>query len=253
MSIGILSHRSNVPVMGQTRISVIDNATSGEAMALLALGPVSVRWRGDGSAEYVHLDHLGSSVAATNAAGAVTWRESYLPFGEGRLAPAANDNRPGFTGHVDDAATGLTYMQARYFDPVLGAGNESQVMRHDAHDEGYLPHYQTEGLSGHSFYTGLSALTATSLLGEGPISEVLDFFNPVTDVLETAELAEDIAGAAEEAGEQITNEVGTRQDQHRLRQEEGADPLYSIFGDTIIGSRAVGSRICPDSRPGQTC
>ena len=120
MSIGILSHRSNVPVMGQTRISVIDNATSGEAMALLALGPVSVRWRGDGSAEYVHLDHLGSSVAASNAAGVVTWRESYLPFGEGRLSPAANDNRPGFTGHVDDAATGLTYMQARYFDPVLG-------------------------------------------------------------------------------------------------------------------------------------
>ena len=26
----------------------------------------------------------------------------------------------GFTGHVDDAATGLTYMQARYYDPVIG-------------------------------------------------------------------------------------------------------------------------------------
>ena len=30
-------------------------------------------------AEYIHTDHLGSPVAATN--GAVTWRERYLPFG----------------------------------------------------------------------------------------------------------------------------------------------------------------------------
>jgi RHS repeat-associated protein len=48
------------------------------------------------------------------------WRESFNPFGEQRVSPAANDNKPGFTGHVDDAATGLTYMQARYYDPVLG-------------------------------------------------------------------------------------------------------------------------------------
>ncbi|MEO0467486.1 MAG: RHS repeat-associated core domain-containing protein, partial [Pseudomonadota bacterium] len=26
----------------------------------------------------------------------------------------------GFTGHVEDAKTGLTYMQARYYDPVIG-------------------------------------------------------------------------------------------------------------------------------------
>ncbi|KAF1690890.1 hypothetical protein CSC64_10725 [Pseudoxanthomonas koreensis] len=31
-----------------------------------------------------------------------------------------NDNRPGFTGHVMDAGTGLTYMQERYMDPRLG-------------------------------------------------------------------------------------------------------------------------------------
>jgi hypothetical protein len=73
-----------------------------------------VRWRGDGSAEYVHLDRLGSSVAATDAAGALMWRESYLPFGGGRLAPAANADRPGFTGHVDDAATGLTLGVRRF-------------------------------------------------------------------------------------------------------------------------------------------
>jgi len=45
-------------------------------------------------------------------------RESYTPFGELLDDPSANRNQPGFTGHVRDAATGLTYAQARYYNPV---------------------------------------------------------------------------------------------------------------------------------------
>ncbi|HRL13889.1 MAG TPA: RHS repeat-associated core domain-containing protein [Aggregatilineales bacterium] len=69
---------------------------------------------------WLHHDHLGSAVAGTNSAGAVIWRESEQPFGEDWTSAAANDNFPGYTGHVEDAATGLTYMQARYYDPVIG-------------------------------------------------------------------------------------------------------------------------------------
>lgn len=71
-------------------------------------------------ASNTHLDHLGSPVAATNPSGGVLWRESYNPYGEKRTDPAGNQNKPGFTGHVDDDSTGLTYMQARYYSPVLG-------------------------------------------------------------------------------------------------------------------------------------
>ncbi len=102
------------------KIAVIDHATTGEKLVMLNLGPVSIRVKPGGTVEYTALDHLGSPVAATAANGALLWRESYNPFGEHRISPAANDNKPGFTGHVDDAATGLTYMQARYYDPVLG-------------------------------------------------------------------------------------------------------------------------------------
>jgi RHS repeat-associated protein len=102
------------------KISVIDNATSGEKFVLLNLGPVSVRYKQGGVVEYTALDHLGSPVVAMSGTGSVMWRESFNPFGDQRLSPAANENKPGFTGHVDDAATGLTYMQARYYDPVLG-------------------------------------------------------------------------------------------------------------------------------------
>jgi len=34
-----------------------------------------------------------------------------------RLNPAANDNNTGFTGHLKDDASGLVYMQARYYAP----------------------------------------------------------------------------------------------------------------------------------------
>jgi len=33
---------------------------------------------------------------------------------------AANANQAGFTGHMKDSETGLNYMQARYYDPVIG-------------------------------------------------------------------------------------------------------------------------------------
>lgn len=69
---------------------------------------------------YMHPDHLGSAQAGTNASGEVVWREQYTPFGETYENPAANDNLDGFTGHIKDKATGLNYMQARYYDPVIG-------------------------------------------------------------------------------------------------------------------------------------
>ncbi|MEM7493558.1 MAG: RHS repeat-associated core domain-containing protein, partial [Pseudomonadota bacterium] len=62
----------------------------------------------------------GSAVAATNASGTKLWEERYLPFGEKLIDPSANQDRPGYTGHVQDSWSGLTYMQARYYDPVLG-------------------------------------------------------------------------------------------------------------------------------------
>lgn len=43
-----------------------------------------------------------------------------MPYGEDWVAATANDNHIGFTGHIEDAATGLTYMQARFYDPALG-------------------------------------------------------------------------------------------------------------------------------------
>ncbi|MEL7310289.1 MAG: RHS repeat-associated core domain-containing protein [Pseudomonadota bacterium] len=69
---------------------------------------------------YLHLDHLGTPITGTNTAGNIVWREKYTPYGEELLRPSANNEQAGFTGHIRDEATGLNYMQARYYDPIIG-------------------------------------------------------------------------------------------------------------------------------------
>ena len=68
---------------------------------------------------FSHTDALGSPVAWTNAAGAVTERTRYEPYGA-TVAGSTNPVSMGFTGHVNDADTGLVYMQQRYYDPIAG-------------------------------------------------------------------------------------------------------------------------------------
>ncbi len=63
---------------------------------------------------------MRGGAASGPAAGAILWRERYAPFGEELLNPAANADNTGYTGHLKDDATGLTYMQARYYDPIIG-------------------------------------------------------------------------------------------------------------------------------------
>lgn len=45
-------------------------------------------------------------------------RREFEPYGR-QLQPATLVDGPDFTGHVSDAATGLVYMQQRYYDPMI--------------------------------------------------------------------------------------------------------------------------------------
>ena len=68
--------------------------------------------------KYIHTDALGSVVAVTDENRNVLERREYEPYGA-QLTPEVQDG-PGYTGHVQDAATGLVYMQQRYYDPLGG-------------------------------------------------------------------------------------------------------------------------------------
>jgi RHS repeat-associated protein len=97
-----------------------DEVTDAKAVDYLSIGSLGVRLTNGTTPEFIHADHLGSPIAATDASGAIAWRESYNPFGEARIKPTANANQTSYTGHVADAGSGLTYMQARYYDPIIG-------------------------------------------------------------------------------------------------------------------------------------
>ena len=68
--------------------------------------------------KYQHTDALGSPVAVTNETGQVIERMDYEPWGA--IIGKPNHNGIGYTGHVMDGATGLTYMQQRYYDQSVG-------------------------------------------------------------------------------------------------------------------------------------
>lgn len=67
---------------------------------------------------YQHTDALGTPVVITNGSRAELERREYEPYGY-QLTPALQDG-VNYTGHVADAATGLVYMQQRYYDPMIG-------------------------------------------------------------------------------------------------------------------------------------
>ncbi|HGM6732417.1 TPA: RHS repeat domain-containing protein [Stenotrophomonas maltophilia] len=69
--------------------------------------------------EYIHTDALGSPVAITDVNGQVIERTVYEPYGAVVNRPLTDG--PGYTGHVTDSETGLSYMQQRYMDPAVGA------------------------------------------------------------------------------------------------------------------------------------
>ncbi len=75
--------------------------------------------RQDGVLTYLHTDHLGSTLLATNSSGTMVGEHRYRAYGSSRGGDElATDHR--FTGQKLDG-TGLYYYNARYYDPEIGA------------------------------------------------------------------------------------------------------------------------------------
>jgi len=88
---------------------------------LLAFGAFAASAGAQTTVTFFHNDVLGSPAIATDADGAVVWKENYLPYGHRQRAPAAGaNNKLGFAGKPFDQSHWISYMGARYYIPLIG-------------------------------------------------------------------------------------------------------------------------------------
>jgi RHS repeat-associated protein len=69
---------------------------------------------------FLHTDHLGSVVKATDGSGALVWDSERRPFGERSVATAQVEMLLGFPGQYFDEETGNFYNYFRDYDPATG-------------------------------------------------------------------------------------------------------------------------------------
>jgi RHS repeat-associated protein len=81
---------------------------------------------GAGALSHIHADGLGSVVRTTNAAGAAIYSRRYDAFGNLEIGAISGH---AFTGREWDAAAGLAYYRARYYDPSTGRFQSEDPIR----------------------------------------------------------------------------------------------------------------------------
>jgi RHS repeat-associated protein len=67
---------------------------------------------------YYYTNPQGTVLATADSSGNLLSSADYRPYGS--QAFGTPEDGPGYTGHVNDTASGLVYMQARYYDPEVG-------------------------------------------------------------------------------------------------------------------------------------
>ncbi|MDZ8070038.1 MAG: putative Ig domain-containing protein [Nostoc sp. DedQUE08] len=94
--------------------------SAGEITTDYTLGMGLVQSRHDGREGFYHTDGLGSTRLITDNVGLITDRYTYDAFGGLLDQTGTFGNSFGFAGEQRDAATGLDYLRARYYDSSLG-------------------------------------------------------------------------------------------------------------------------------------
>jgi len=81
-------------------------------------GGMMVAMRTGFTLQYLHTDHLGGVAAVTDSAGVYSTNQSYFAYGKKR-AGGTLPTTINYTGQRLDGS-GLVYMNARYYDPLVG-------------------------------------------------------------------------------------------------------------------------------------
>lgn len=88
-------------------------------LALLWLAALAQPALATDTVYYYYTDALHSTVVQADAQGNIVEQSThYAPYGQ--VLNRSMRDGPGYTGHEEDPATGLNYMQQRYYDPQSG-------------------------------------------------------------------------------------------------------------------------------------
>jgi len=79
---------------------------------------MTIAMRTGSTLQYLHTDHLGGVAAVTTSAGVYSTNQSYFAYGKKR-AGGTLPTTINYTGQRLDGS-GLVYMNARYYDPLVG-------------------------------------------------------------------------------------------------------------------------------------
>jgi RHS repeat-associated protein len=155
---------------GDTLVSTIDQQFASGA----ATGTAQTR--------YIHPDHLGSTNVVTNASGTAVQTLDYYPYGAMRINMSVGgaDSQRKYINRFFDPGTGLSYLQALYYDtsrgqfltqdPTFWSGRQNLTNPQSLNSYSYAdgnPINQTDpmGLSARTALSGLLSQLASSLQG----------------------------------------------------------------------------------------
>lgn len=97
------------------------NVTTGKSTEYVSFESVSsLRIDENGVSLWVYSPPFVGVTVALNQTGEVEWQEIVTPYGETIETASENNNKPAYANHVRDSKTGLSYMKARFYDPIIG-------------------------------------------------------------------------------------------------------------------------------------
>lgn len=113
-------------------------------------GLIRYYWAGDqllarrdpsGKVSYPLQDRLGSTRVVTDSTGAVSARYNYRPYGAEHPGNQSDDTSQRWLGQRSDEDAGLVYLNARFYDPELGAFTAPDSLIPDAYRPQTLNRY----------------------------------------------------------------------------------------------------------------
>jgi RHS repeat-associated protein len=157
---------------------IVTTGTSTTTTSYYPAGPATAV-QVNGTLSYLISDHLGSANVALDTNGNVTATALYTPYGSLRYSTGTMPTTIGFTGQRSDPS-GLIYMHARYYDPVVGQFTTADLVQ-GPNRYGYVAG-NPETMSDPTGQLGWNDVWNTAKSFGGAVKQVADFGLGLSDM-----------------------------------------------------------------------